>query len=53
MSPGDVRIEWAKGAITRDTPALDGRIEHIVQTYLSAPDADGAEQTDFFALLGK
>jgi len=53
IAAGDVRIEWAKGAITRDTPALDGRIEQIVRTYVSAPDADETEQTDFFALLGK
>ncbi|CDO58845.1 FlbE protein [Candidatus Phaeomarinobacter ectocarpi] len=53
VDPGDVRIEWASGAITRDTPALDASIEQIVRTYLSAPGADQSGQTDFFALLGK
>ncbi|GAB5504606.1 FliH/SctL family protein [Pyruvatibacter sp.] len=53
IAPGDVRIEWASGAITRDTPALDANIEQIVRTYLSAPGADQSGQTDFFALLGK
>lgn len=50
---GDVRIEWSKGHITRDTPALDSEIETIVRTYLSAPGTDDNGQTDFFALLGK
>jgi|GEM_PF-1147841 len=50
---GDVRIEWASGAITRDTPALDASIEQIVRTYLAAPGVDEGGQTDFFALLGK
>ena len=53
IAPGDVRIEWASGAITRDTPALQASIEQIVHTYLSAPGADETGQTDFFALLGK
>lgn len=53
IAPGDVRIEWARGAITRDTPALDQSIEEIVRTYLSAPSDDGTDQADFFALLGK
>jgi flagellar assembly protein FliH len=53
IAPGDIRIEWATGAITRDTPALDASIEQIVRTYLSAPGADQSGQTDFFALLGK
>lgn len=53
IEPGDVRIEWASGAITRDTPALDASIEQIVRTYLAAPGADQSGQTDFFALLGK
>ncbi len=53
IAPGDVRIEWASGAITRNTPALDASIEQIVRTYLSAPGADQSGQTDFFALLGK
>jgi flagellar assembly protein FliH len=50
---GDIRIEWSKGHITRDTPALDQEIETIVRTYLSAPGTDENGQTDFFALLGK
>ncbi|MGD1934631.1 MAG: hypothetical protein ACFB0Z_09030 [Candidatus Phaeomarinobacter sp.] len=53
IAPGDVRIEWGTGAITRDTPALESSIEQIVHTYLSAPGADDSGQTDFFALLGK
>lgn len=52
VEPGDVRVEWAKGAITRDTPALDQSIEDIVRTYLSAPESDDTGQADFFALLG-
>ncbi len=53
VAAGDVRIEWAKGAITRDTPGLDATIEKIVHTYLSAPGSGEVAQADFFSLLGK
>ena len=52
IAPGDARIEWAKGEIVRDTPALDTRIEEIVRAHLAAPAHDTPAQTDFMSLMG-
>lgn len=51
IAPGDARIEWAKGEIVRDTPALEAQIETIVRAYLDAPADDAPEQTDFLSRL--
>lgn len=52
IAPGDAHIEWARGQILRDTPALEARIEEIVRSYLAAPCDDEPVQTDIFSLLG-
>ena len=36
MRPGDARVEWADGGVTRDSAALDRTLDQIVSRYLAA-----------------
>ena len=42
LAPGDCRIEWADGGITRDSSATASAIDEMVARYISARNAPAA-----------